>query len=79
MFDEKKEPNDSIININQDCKIINADCEFAMASLPERSIDCVITSPPYDDLMKYKKEKQEWNFEKFKSVAEALFRVLKEG
>lgn len=34
-------------------KIINADCMDILKQLPDKCIDMVITSPPYDNLRTY--------------------------
>ena len=51
-----------------------ADCLKAMNFIPFESIDLVVTSPPYDDLRKYKG----YRFD-FKALAKELFRVIKPG
>lgn len=43
-----------------------------------REVDCIITSPPYDNLRNYKNT-SEWNFDVFKSVAEKIYKILKKG
>ena len=55
-------------------KIINGNSVEVMKSFNENSIDLVVTSPPYDDLRDYKG----YSFD-FKSMANELFRVMKEG
>ena len=42
------------------------------------SVDLVVTSPPYDDLRTYN-DSSKWDHEVFKSVADNLTRVLKDG
>lgn len=54
------------------------DCLELMKNIPSNTIDCVITSPPYDNLREYNNNDL-WNFDKFKKVAEHLYRVLKSG
>lgn len=54
------------------------DCIEIIKDIADRSIDCIITSPPYDNLRNYKNTLS-WNFDTFKNVAKELFRVLKEG
>lgn len=58
-------------------KIHNEDCRETLAKLPAECIDLVVTSPPYDDLRKYKG--YEFNFEVFTEIANELFRVMKAG
>lgn len=56
------------------------DCERVLKAIGDNSIDLVVTSPPYDDLRKYKDNSgKEWCFEKFKAIAIELIRVLKNG
>lgn len=60
------------------CKLYNGDCLEVMKQIPDNSVDCVITSPPYDDLRTYENTCK-WDFEIFKSVAKELYRVVKEN
>ena len=55
-------------------KIYNCDCVAGMRMLPDNSIDLTVTSPPYDNLRKYKGF--EWDFE---ATARELYRVTKQG
>lgn len=55
-------------------KIYNMDCVEGMKLLPNECIDLTVTSPPYDNLRKYKGFK--WDFE---GVANELYRVTKKG
>ncbi len=59
-------------------QIINGDCIEELKKIPDKSIDCIVTSPPYDDLRNYNNSLC-WNFEIFKKVANELFRVIKDG
>ena len=55
--------------------IYTADCvEFMDSKMEENSIDCVVTSPPYDNLRDYKG----YNFD-YSKVAKSLYRVMKKG
>jgi site-specific DNA-methyltransferase (adenine-specific) len=36
------------VNVSLGTRILNADCIEAMQSLPAESVDCIITSPPYN-------------------------------
>ena len=60
-------------------KIYNCDCVEGLSKLDDKSIDLVVTSPPYDDLRTYGQEESTWNFEVFKNVAQQLYRVIKPG
>ena len=55
-------------------RIYNMDCVEGMKLLPNECIDLTVTSPPYDNLRKYKGF--EWDFE---GVANELYRVTKKG
>lgn len=55
-------------------KIYNENCVETMSKMPNEFIDLVVTSPPYDNLRKYKG----FSFD-FNSVAQGLFRVIKQG
>ena len=58
-------------------KIYLCDCFELMKELPDKCIDLVVTSPPYDNLRTYN-DTLEWNFEIFQNIAKELVRVLKE-
>lgn len=55
-------------------EIYNVDCVEGMKKLRDNSVDLVVTSPPYEDMRKYKG--YSFNFE---DVAKELFRVTKDG
>lgn len=55
--------------------VIQGDCLQAMKDIPDKSIDMVLTSPPYDNLREYKGNLS-WDFE---GIAKELFRVVKDG
>jgi len=57
--------------------IYNKDCLLGLKELPKEFIDLTITSPPYDALRDYKG--YDFDFEKFKLIANELYRVTKEG
>jgi len=46
-----------------------------LKTLPENSVDAVVTSPPYDGLRGY----SGLNFDQFKIVANELYRIIKSG
>lgn len=50
-----------------------------LKSIPSKSVDLVVTSPPYDNLRTYGGVVDSWNFDKFKAIANELARVLKDG
>lgn len=54
------------------------DCLNVLKTIPDESIDLVVTSPPYDNLRKYNNNTC-WDFEIFKNIVNQLFRVLKKG
>lgn len=55
-------------------KVVQGDCLDVMAELPDKCIDLVLTSPPYDGLRKY----NGFSFD-FPSIAPELFRITKDG
>lgn len=58
--------------------LYNADNLKILRNMQKNTVDCVITSPPYDDLRTYENTLQ-WNFDIFKELAEKLYKVVKEG
>lgn len=60
-------------------KIYCGDSSVIMKEFPEKSIDFIITSPPYDSLRKYKGIGDSWNEKKFKEIASECYRVLRDG
>jgi DNA modification methylase len=55
-------------------KIHNENCLDTMAKMKDNFIDLTVTSPPYDNLRKYKG----YSFD-FESIAKELYRTTKEG
>lgn len=55
-------------------QVIQGDCLEVMKGIPDKSIDMVLTSPPYDNLRDYKG----YTFN-FKGIAQEIYRVLKDG
>ena len=55
-------------------KVICGDCLKVMKDIPDKSVDMVLTSPPYDNLRDYKG----YTFD-FEGIAKELFRVVKDG
>src|SRR3990167_3590666 len=55
-------------------KVLNMDCLVAMKQMPDKCVDLVVTSPPYDNLRNY--EEYEFNFE---GIAKELYRIIKDG
>ena len=55
-------------------KIICGDCLEVMKGIPDKSVDMVLTSPPYDNLRDY----QGYTFN-FEGIAKELFRIIKDG
>ena len=54
-------------------------CAKALLSIPDKTIDLVVTSPPYDSLRDYKGSVQHFSWEIFCSIVTELYRVLKVG
>ncbi len=57
--------------------VINADCLEYMKTLPDKSFDLVLTSPPYDSLRDY--EGYSFDIDDFVSAAEEIYRITKDG
>lgn len=55
-------------------KVIQGDCIEVMKDIPDKSIDMVLTSPPYDNLRTY----NGYTFD-FEGIAKELFRIVKDG
>ena len=55
-------------------KVIQGDCLEVMKQMPDKSVDLVLTSPPYDNLRDY--QCYDFNFEE---IAKELFRIIKDG
>lgn len=55
-------------------KVIQGDCLEVMKGIPDKSVDMVLTSPPYDNLRDYK-----GYIFNFKGIAQELYRILKNG
>ena len=55
------------------------DCLELMKNIPDGSVDLTVTSPPYDNLRTYNGNIEQWNFEKFKSIAKELYRATADG
>ena len=54
--------------------VIQGDCLEVMKEIPDKSVDMVLTSPPYDNLRDYKG--YSFNFE---GIAKELYRIIKDG
>jgi len=59
-------------------QIIQGDCLKVMKDIPDKSIDMVLTSPPYDGLRTYNGS-LDWGEHIWKPVIQELFRVIKDG
>jgi DNA modification methylase len=55
-------------------KILCGDCLELMKGIPDKSVDLVLTSPPYDNLRDYR----DYAFD-FNGIAKELFRIIKDG
>lgn len=71
--------SENIITVG-DSIVYNDDCLTVMNELVERGFkaDLTVTSPPYDSLRSYD-NKDEWNFDKFKHIASALYEITSDG
>ena len=59
-------------------ELVYSDCLEKMKDIPDGSIDMVLTSPPYDNLMIYNGS-LEWGEHIWKPVIKELFRIIKDG
>lgn len=61
-------------------ELYNGDCIKVMRDLIGKGVmvDLTVTSPPYDNLRKYKGT-CEWNFDIFKQVADLLYKITNDG
>ncbi len=60
-------------------KIYNGDAREVMKDIEDNTIDCIVTSAPYDNLRNYSNPSNSWNFSVFQSIAKEFFRILKDG
>jgi len=58
--------------------LYNDDCLKVLPTLPDNSIDLIVTSPPYDNIRDYNNSSS-WNFDTFKNIANKLQIILKDG
>ena len=58
--------------------LYNDDCLKLLPTLPDNSIDLIVTSPPYDNIRDYNNSSS-WNFDTFKNIANKLQIILKDG
>jgi site-specific DNA-methyltransferase (adenine-specific) len=59
--------------------IYNIDCVEGMRGMPDKCVDLVVTSPPYDNLRSYGGSGDGWCLEVFKESAKQIHRVVKDG
>lgn len=59
--------------------LLKGDSAIELQNIASDSVDMVVTSPPYDNLRNYNGVIGSWNFEKFKEIANELYRVIKPG
>ena len=59
-------------------QLFNDDCLKVLPTIPENSVDLIITSPPYDNIREYNNSSI-WNFDIFKNIANKLKKSLKYG
>lgn len=61
-------------------KIYNEPCLDTLRKMPNDFLDCVITSPPYDNLRQYKNDiDKSWGEHIWKPIISELYNKLKEG
>ena len=59
--------------------VYNMDCLDGLRLMEDEAIDLTVTSPPYDNLREYNGNIAQWSFDKFKLIANELYRVTKRG
>lgn len=60
--------------------IYNMDCLEGMRKLQDGIIDCVVTSPPYDNLRTYDNDVDKtWGEHIWKPIIKELYRIIKQG
>ena len=59
-------------------KLLHGDCLELMKDMPNESVNLIVTSPPYDNLRTYNGNIGQWNFDKFKNIAEEIYRIIKQ-
>ena len=64
--------------VKESIQLYCGDCLDILPTIQDNSIDCVITSPPYDNIRTYG-DTLEWDFNIFKKVADQLTRVIADG
>lgn len=64
--------------VKNNIELFCGDCLDILPTIKDNSIDCVITSPPYDELRTYN-DTLSWNFDIFKKVANELYRIISVG
>ena len=64
---------------NENFTLYKEDAEEALKSMEDNSVDCVVTSPPYDNLRSYMGVGDTWTHDKFCAIAQELYRVVKPG
>ena len=60
-------------------ELIQGDCLEVMKSIPDKSVDLTVTSPPYYNLRTYNSNNDLWGEHVWKAVIADLFRVTKQG
>lgn len=59
-------------------QVLHGNCLELMKSIPDKSIDMILTSPPYDNLRTYNGS-LDWGEHVWKPVIQELYRVTKDG
>ena len=60
--------------------IYNMDCLEGMKQIPDETVDCVVTSPPYDNMRTYGNDTDKsWGDHVWKPIVRELFRVVADG
>jgi len=59
-------------------ELLHGDCLELMPTIPDKSIDLTVTSPPYDNLRTYNNSLQ-WGEHIWKPIIQELYRITKSG
>ena len=60
-------------------KLYNGDSAIMLKELGTGTVDLTVTSPPYDNLRSYNGNIEQWSFDKFKCIADEVYRVTAPG
>lgn len=59
-------------------QVLHGDCLELMRDIPDKSVDMILTSPPYDNLRTYN-ESLDWGNSVWEPIIKSFFRIVKDG